>query len=79
MYQSNKEGCKACHDENESSLMSVGLLHSHDEYDLYKHMGPEACKPEIDDLGTKTYESLVSAEVMQPKDGMLPPAKAVNQ
>ena len=45
-----------------------------DEYDSYEPVEPMSCKPDIDVLGEKFYDNLISAEVMLPVDGILIPA-----
>jgi hypothetical protein len=46
-----------------------------DDYEELEPMEPAAYKPDIDIIGDAVYDTLISAEVMLPQDGILRPAK----
>jgi len=50
-----------------------------DDYDLSEPMEPAACKPDIDVVGEEQYDTLISAEVMLPQNGILCPAKVTGR
>jgi hypothetical protein len=50
-----------------------------DEYEQLEPVEPHACKPDIDALAEGIYDTLISAEVMLPRDGILTPAKVVGR
>lgn len=45
------------------------------DYDMFELLEPVAYKPNIDVLGEEAFDTLISAEVMLPVNGILQPAK----
>ncbi len=50
-----------------------------DRYEILEPLEPAACKPDIDDFGNKVYDTLISAEVMLPLDGVIQPARVTGR
>jgi len=50
-----------------------------DDYEMLEPMEPAACKPDIDTVGEELYDTLISAEVMLPQNGILCLAKVTSR
>jgi hypothetical protein len=50
-----------------------------EEYKQLDPIEPHACKPDIDTLGETVYDTLISAEVLLPQNGVLCPAKVTGR